>query len=72
MPEESERNKKCRIESVNTFEFFIEDPDGFTNLRKEKNASSEILQKIKSGENIEVLDNTGDWFLVKTQQGNRG
>ncbi|WP_042721259.1 SH3 domain-containing protein [Flavobacterium sp. B17] len=72
IPEESERNKKCRIESVNTFEFFIEDPDGFTNLRKEKNASSEILQKIKSGENIEVLDNTGDWFLVKTQQGNRG
>lgn len=52
--------------------YFILDPDGFTNLRKEKNTSSEILQKIKSGSIIEVLDNSGDWFLVKTKEGNRG
>ncbi|KQT24179.1 hypothetical protein ASG22_09190 [Chryseobacterium sp. Leaf405] len=50
----------------------IEDPDGYTNLRKEKNASSEILQKIQSGETIEVLDNTGDWFQVKTKKGKTG
>ena len=50
----------------------IQDSDGFTNLRKEKNAQSEILEKIKSGETIEVLDNTGDWYLVKTKAGKTG
>lgn len=50
----------------------IRDPDGYTNLRKDKNTSSDILQKVKSGEHIEVLDNTGDWFLVKTKEGKEG
>ncbi|SFI49894.1 SH3 domain-containing protein [Halpernia frigidisoli] len=59
------------LEMENTT-FTIQDPDGFTNLRKEKNSTSEILQKIKSGEHIDVLDNSGDWFLVKTKEGNQG
>lgn len=50
----------------------IADPDGYTNLRKDKNTSSEVLQKVKSGEHIEVLDNTGDWFFVKTKEGKEG
>lgn len=50
----------------------IQDPDGYTNLRKDKNTSSEVLQKIKSGEYIEVLDNSRDWFLVKTKEGIQG
>jgi hypothetical protein len=50
----------------------IQDPDGYTNLRKDKTATSEILQKIKSGEHIDVLDNTGDWFLIKTKEGKQG
>lgn len=50
----------------------INDPDGYTNLRKEKNTQSEVLQKIKSGERIEVLDNSGNWFLIKTKEGKQG
>ncbi|MCW3161428.1 SH3 domain-containing protein [Chryseobacterium oryctis] len=50
----------------------IEDQDGFTNLRKDKTTTSEVLQKIKSGEHIEVIDNYGDWFLVKTKEGKEG
>ena len=50
----------------------IQDPDGYTNLRKDKTATSEILQKIKSGDHIEVLDNSGDWFLIKTKEGKQG
>ncbi|WP_336687145.1 SH3 domain-containing protein [Chryseobacterium bernardetii] len=50
----------------------IQDSDGYTNLRKDKTPTSEILQKVKSGEHIEVLDNTGDWFLVKTKEGKEG
>lgn len=50
----------------------IQDPDGYTNLRKDKTATSEILQKINSGEHIKVLDNTGDWYLIKTKEGKQG
>ncbi|KMQ67952.1 hypothetical protein ACM39_11505 [Chryseobacterium sp. FH2] len=52
--------------------YTIQDADGYTNLRKEKNAQSGILQKIKSGEQIEVLDNTGDWWQIKTKEGKTG
>lgn len=74
IPEENERNKECRTENENDNKttFIIQDPDGFTNLRKEKNSSSEILQKINSRESIEVLDKAGDWFLVKTKEGKEG
>lgn len=50
----------------------IVDKDGFTNLRKEKNSLSEILQKIISGSQVEVLDNSGDWWLVQTKEGKKG
>lgn len=52
--------------------YIINDPDGFTNLRKDKNTASEVLQKIKSGEQIEVLDSSGDWWLIQTKEGKKG
>ncbi len=52
--------------------FKISDPDGFTNLRKEKNTSSEILQKINNSSEVEVLDNSEDWWLVQTKEGRKG
>ena len=50
----------------------IKDADSFTNLRKEKNSFSEILQTIKSGEKVEILDSSGDWWLVVTKQDRKG
>jgi hypothetical protein len=50
----------------------INDLDGFTNLRREKNSTSTILEKVKTGESVEVLDNSGDWWLIKTKLGNIG
>lgn len=73
MPDENERSKKCRTVKNNIEKYYlIYDPDGFTNLRKDKTTTSEVLQRIKSGEQIEVLDNAGDWFLVKTKEGQKG
>ncbi|RMZ59597.1 SH3 domain-containing protein [Chryseobacterium nematophagum] len=53
-------------------QYTIQDPDGYTNLRKDKNTSSEVLQKIKSGEHIEILNDSGDWYFVKTIEGEKG
>lgn len=50
----------------------IQDPDGYTNLRKDKNTASEVLQKIKSGEKVNVLDQNGDWWLIETKDGKQG
>ncbi|KAA0127827.1 SH3 domain-containing protein [Chryseobacterium sp. SN22] len=74
IPDENERNRKCRTESVKNSvkQYIIQDPDGYTNLRKDKNTSLAILQKINSGESIEVINNTGDWFLIKTKKGMTG
>lgn len=74
IPAENERNRKCRTEGVENpaKQYTIQDPDGYTNLRKERGTASPVLQKINSGENIEVINNTGDWFLIKTKKGLTG
>lgn len=63
--------KSYIIKGENT-EYYIHDSDGYTNLRKDKNTSSEIVEKINSGEQVEVLDQSGDWWLVKTKNGKQG
>ena len=52
--------------------FIIQDPDGFTNLRKGKSSSSQILQKIETGEKVNVLGQNGDWWLVVSKEGKKG
>ncbi|MGM5630049.1 SH3 domain-containing protein [Apibacter raozihei] len=52
--------------------YVISDPEGYANLRENNNANSQIIQQIKSGEKVEVLDNEGNWWLIKTQEGNQG
>ncbi len=60
------------LKKEQTYPGYIQDLDGYTNLRKEKSSSSQIIEKIKSGENIEILDNSGDWWLIVTHKGNTG
>jgi len=50
----------------------VQDPDGYTNLRKEKNTTSKILQKIKTGDEVSVIDTSGDWWYVSTKEDNMG
>ena len=52
--------------------YYISDPDGYTNVREDKSASSKILGTVKSGEKIEVLDTTGNWWQVMTKDNEIG
>lgn len=72
IPEENVRDKKCRIEKIKNTNYYIQYADGYTNLRKDKNTTSQILQKINTGEKIEVLDQSGDWWLVVSKEGKKG
>ncbi|MDR2274786.1 MAG: SH3 domain-containing protein [Sphingobacterium sp.] len=50
----------------------IKDPDGYTNLRTERNAHSTIIQRIKTGNRVEILDDSDDWWLVQTKEAQKG
>lgn len=59
-------------EDSNDIIYKINDPDGYTNLREQKDTTSMILQKIPSGSIITVLHDTGDWWDIETEEGKRG
>ncbi|GIZ16379.1 SH3 domain-containing protein [Capnocytophaga catalasegens] len=50
----------------------VYDSDGYANLREGKSSSSKILGTILSGENVEVLDDKGDWWLVESSNNRKG
>ncbi len=50
----------------------IQDSDGYTNLRKEKSTTSAILERVSTGEVVEVIEQVGDWYFVRTKSGNQG
>lgn len=54
------------------FEYEVFDKDGYSNLRKEKSATSAILEKVNSGEKVNVLDKSNEWWYVKTKTSKMG
>lgn len=72
IPDEANRDKKCTTKINISKNYFIRDPDGYTNLRKDKNGTSNIIEKVKSGEKIEVLDDSGNWWYIQTKSGKKG
>lgn len=50
----------------------INDPDGYTNLRDGKGTSAKVIKKIKEGEKFGIETNTGEWWIVVTEDGTRG
>lgn len=52
--------------------YFIRDADGYTNLRKEKNTASQVLEKIPSDQQVTILNKEGDWWHVQAQSGKKG
>jgi uncharacterized protein YgiM (DUF1202 family) len=56
------------IDYLNQTRKMIKDPDGFTNLRADKSENATIIEKIKSGTYVEVIDDTGDWWNVEVME----
>lgn len=52
--------------------YYIQDSDGYSNIRKDKNSNSEIVGKVKSGEEIDVLDDSGNWWFIQSKSGKKG
>ena len=57
----------------NSVESYINDKDGFTNVRKEKTVNSEILTTIKNAELFKCQPNLeGNWWKIETKSGISG
>ena len=55
------------------FRGVIDDPDGFVNLRKEKQADAPVITKVKAGEPFQFKKKEGeDWCEVKLKSGVNG
>jgi uncharacterized protein YgiM (DUF1202 family) len=51
---------------------FVNDPDGWVNLRSFPSATSSILTTLDNGDKVQILNKEGNWFKVKTIQNNIG
>lgn len=50
----------------------IDDPDGYTNVRRQKSASSQTVARVLAGEEFATHVQEGNWWLVRTQAGVSG
>ena len=50
----------------------IDDPDGYTNIRKSNSANSEIIGKIVDGEVFTYWETNDSWYIVQTAKGIKG
>uniref|UniRef100_UPI004047544C SH3 domain-containing protein n=1 Tax=Flavobacterium sp. TaxID=239 RepID=UPI004047544C len=48
------------------------DPDGYTNLRSGNDTHSLVIAKINTGTQIEVLNDSGNWWYIQTKDGKKG
>lgn len=51
---------------------FIEDPDGYTNVRAGKGTDTRIIDRIEAGEKFFTYPQDGDWWEVQTPGGTIG
>ena len=64
--------KNIKAPQKKNLTYIVDDPDGYSNLRKGKSTSSDILEKVRTGQNVQLIEKSGDWYLVKTKAGNQG
>lgn len=61
-----------RLPAGFTLRAVIDDPDGYTNIRSQKNAKSQITARVVRGEQFYTYMQDGNWWQVRTQQGKMG
>lgn len=53
-------------------DYYIEDSDGYTNIRESGSPKAKIITRIKSGSFVDVIKKNGEWWQVKTDNGKVG
>ena len=50
----------------------LDDPDGYTNMRSQKSAKSQIVARVVQGEQFFTYMQDGNWWQVRTAKGKVG
>lgn len=68
------KNKARSVNEVSnkSYKGVINDPDGYTNIRKTNNAKSEIIGKVVEGELFTYWETNDNWYIVQTVKGVKG
>ena len=53
-------------------DYYIEDSDGYTNVRALGSSKAKIITQVKSGSLVDVIEKRGEWWKVKTDNGKVG
>lgn len=53
-------------------DYYIEDSDGYTNLRATGSTKARIITRVRSGCFVDVIEKSGNWWKVKTDNGKIG
>ena len=53
-------------------DYYIEDSDGYTNVRALGSSKAKIITQVKSGSFVDVIEKRGEWWKVKTDNGKVG
>lgn len=59
---------KPAVQNKNKQLAFVNDPDGWVNLRTLPSATSKILTTLYNGDKVEVMSTDANWIRVKTNQ----
>ncbi|AWX43044.1 hypothetical protein HME9304_00031 [Flagellimonas maritima] len=60
------------LEIRSVYDFYINDPDGFTNLRENSTTQSSVLEEIPANQQLTVIDISKNWWKVISKSGNIG
>ena len=52
--------------------YFVDDPDGYANLRERASSTSKIIKRVATNEMLTILNNDGQWWKVQTKDGTTG
>lgn len=62
----------CQFSFAQEKKGFINDPDGYINVRESENGNSKIISRIIDGEIFSYTENESSWFPVETYNGIKG
>jgi len=70
--EQTDITKMDRDRGVFVLTAIIEDPDGYTNVRSRRSASSDIVARVYEGERFYTYIQNRNWWQIKTRDGKVG
>lgn len=68
----NDKRESSKFKDVFVLTAIVDDPNGYTNVRRKQSVSSEIVSKVNQGEKFYTYRQDGNWWQIKTWGGKIG